>query len=152
MQIVHRADGLPIGTMNSVAFSHPRCPGRAARLHPCHLDSRRLGQPEQSLVPPICADRLTSNAEIGAIDETSAHDLADDILCSVHRDRETDSLGRLNHRGVYPDDLSPRVNERSPEFPGLSETSVYMTFSMSRPDRFLSDLPRADTTPVDTVF
>ena len=38
-----------------------------------------------------------------------------------------------------------------PELPGFSATSVWMTFSISRPVRLRSDRPSALTTPADTV-
>jgi hypothetical protein len=38
-----------------------------------------------------------------------------------------------------------------PELPGLSAASVWMTSSISRPERDRNDRPRAETTPVVTV-
>ena len=38
-----------------------------------------------------------------------------------------------------------------PEFPGLSAASVWITLSISRPERVRNERPRALTTPAVTV-
>ena len=47
----------------------------------------------------------------------------------------------------------PRLSTSGPpELPGLRATSVWMTFSISRPERPRSERPSAETTPADTVL
>ena len=55
---------------------------------------------------------------------------------------EANPLRRQDDRRVHPDDLAARLTSGPPELPGLRAASVWMTSSISLPDRDRKGVPK----------
>ena len=109
--------------------------GRAVRFGRDDEHAARLRQLVEARHPPQQRHVLAREAEIAPPYESVAEQRRQDRQHRANRHREAQALTAGDDRGVHADDRAARlVTSGPPELPGFSAASVWMTWSISRPD------------------
>ena len=135
MQIVDATHRLVVEGDDNVADSELATLCGPARLH---RDQQHPGLILELLRPGDGAwdiHVLSANAEISAANPAILNQLSDDELRRVDRYRETDSLRRQNHGGVYADDFTSGIDQRSAGVAGI-ERGVGLDDIVDQPSRY----------------
>ena len=102
-KVVEGGDRLVGDRENQVALGHAGLRGRAVRLEMDDLDAAFLGQAEEAGDGPSDRNVAPVQTEVAANDPPVLHELGEDPLDHVDRDREADSLGGMNDGRVHAD-------------------------------------------------